>query len=254
MSDLRQVPWLRISAESVAIIASILIAFAIDAWWDQQQEFERERVTIRSLEQELSHNRRKVRNRIEQLERWELLIIESIATAGRDIDDITEQDVVEKILWIQGPFQTEYFSKAALQDTLASGAYGLIRSSELRQAINGYEQVLTQDLDRQLSLTQFWANEMGPYHMEHADLLAMFQASGPAGMSWASRFNLPKPDTNIQLNLAAFVGNQKYTNLLTARLVQQDLLADSHRELIASMDLVLKLINNEVNEKHTGTH
>lgn len=29
-----QIPWLRIGAESVLIVASILLAFGIDAWWD----------------------------------------------------------------------------------------------------------------------------------------------------------------------------------------------------------------------------
>jgi hypothetical protein len=39
--SVRQVPWPRIVAEAVAIVASILLAFAIDAWWqDRSQRLE----------------------------------------------------------------------------------------------------------------------------------------------------------------------------------------------------------------------
>ena len=34
----KQVPWFRVGAEAIAVIASILIAFAIDAAWDQRQD------------------------------------------------------------------------------------------------------------------------------------------------------------------------------------------------------------------------
>jgi len=34
MNGSNQIPWPRISAEAAVIIASILFAFAIDAWWD----------------------------------------------------------------------------------------------------------------------------------------------------------------------------------------------------------------------------
>jgi hypothetical protein len=37
-----RIPWKRLAAESVAIVASILLAFAIDAWWDGQRDRGRE--------------------------------------------------------------------------------------------------------------------------------------------------------------------------------------------------------------------
>jgi hypothetical protein len=37
-----RIPWRRLAAESVAIVASILLAFAIDAWWDGQRDLDRE--------------------------------------------------------------------------------------------------------------------------------------------------------------------------------------------------------------------
>jgi hypothetical protein len=34
----QKIQWKRLSVEAVAIVASILFAFAIDAWWDDRQK------------------------------------------------------------------------------------------------------------------------------------------------------------------------------------------------------------------------
>jgi len=36
MSNADKTPWKRIAVEAVAIVASILLAFAIDAWWENR--------------------------------------------------------------------------------------------------------------------------------------------------------------------------------------------------------------------------
>ena len=46
MQNVREIPWLRIGAESVAIVASILVAFGIDAWWEGRQS---QRAEVRQL-------------------------------------------------------------------------------------------------------------------------------------------------------------------------------------------------------------
>jgi hypothetical protein len=43
MSSARNVPWFRIAAEGAVVVASILLAFAIDAWWDERLERRAER-------------------------------------------------------------------------------------------------------------------------------------------------------------------------------------------------------------------
>ncbi len=33
-----QIPWLRVFVEGVVIVGSILLAFGIQAWWDEREE------------------------------------------------------------------------------------------------------------------------------------------------------------------------------------------------------------------------
>ena len=44
-----QIPWARVLVEGVVIVASILLAFGIDAWWEQRQDREEERRILQAL-------------------------------------------------------------------------------------------------------------------------------------------------------------------------------------------------------------
>jgi hypothetical protein len=53
----RQVPWLRVFVEGVVIVASILMAFGVQAWWDGRQERVLRTQYLTALTQELTENR-----------------------------------------------------------------------------------------------------------------------------------------------------------------------------------------------------
>ena len=47
------IPWKRIAVEAAAIVISILLAFAIDAWWAEKKEKDVERRTLQALRSDL---------------------------------------------------------------------------------------------------------------------------------------------------------------------------------------------------------
>jgi len=56
MSNTQTTPWKRLPVEVAAIVASILLAFAIDAWWEEAKDGRRERAHLLSLHKEFSEN------------------------------------------------------------------------------------------------------------------------------------------------------------------------------------------------------
>ena len=50
----KQVPWVRIVAEGIAIVISILLAFAIQAWWEGQGERDRRDAILLGLASDLA--------------------------------------------------------------------------------------------------------------------------------------------------------------------------------------------------------
>ena len=56
MKNTQDIPWIRITAEATAVLASILLAFAIDAWWVERLERVAEREELSRLHQEFASN------------------------------------------------------------------------------------------------------------------------------------------------------------------------------------------------------
>jgi hypothetical protein len=49
MTETQNIPWKRLSVEAIAIVTSILLAFAIDAWWQvrgQRAEFQNQQLAL----------------------------------------------------------------------------------------------------------------------------------------------------------------------------------------------------------------
>ncbi len=64
----RQVPWLRVFVEGVVIVASILLAFGIEAWWDGVQDRAEEHEILLGLRVEFVDHRSKI---VRIGDRWE---------------------------------------------------------------------------------------------------------------------------------------------------------------------------------------
>lgn len=57
MAELQELPWKRLTIEAAAIVASILLAFAIDAWWEDRQNRQEEQQVLQGLHTEFEENR-----------------------------------------------------------------------------------------------------------------------------------------------------------------------------------------------------
>jgi len=55
---------MRISIETTAIVGSILLAFAIDAWWDSWRDIERESMLLVALDHDFEQNRNLLRETV----------------------------------------------------------------------------------------------------------------------------------------------------------------------------------------------
>ena len=89
MPEQNSLSWKRIFAEGAAIVASILLAFAIDAWWVDRNEIERESRILMSLLAEIDQNQELLRQAGDEYKRRymdALKILEYIDASATDID------------------------------------------------------------------------------------------------------------------------------------------------------------------------
>lgn len=132
----RTIPWLRITAESVAVIASILIAFAIDAWWDQRQTAEIKSELIDSLKGDFRENLTEIQRAIEvansdikQMDRFRSLYQESDFSS---IDDLGNS--------LRPAFHDDWpdLVVSTLDSAISNGAISLIANVDVNKAISDF--------------------------------------------------------------------------------------------------------------------
>ena len=135
MDRLRRLPWLRIFAEGAAIVASILLAFWIQAWWEGRQERNDERAALTSLLREFQ--------KLKAIHDWSvtynLAIRDSIreltnAAVGPEntLDDRDVDRLVADLYWNQ---DLSLWAAPVLSAVVFSGDLELITNSTLRQKL-----------------------------------------------------------------------------------------------------------------------
>jgi hypothetical protein len=131
----RQLPWPRLAAESAAIVASILLAFAIDAWWADRGETNREQEILGALLDDFRASR-------DEIDRWlayhraakeTATRLLQVATGEGDPVSAAEFDrFLSDLTWID---PRRHFTTLTLDAVIAGGEIALIRDDDLRRQI-----------------------------------------------------------------------------------------------------------------------
>ena len=155
MAGNEKIPWKRISVEAAAIVASILLAFAIDAWWSARQLSVQEREILVQLRAEFEFNER-------MLDEHRRLQINIIAAATRllemtgpneelgvDTKSIAQDMRIVTNWWISDP------QSGVVSTIIQSGQLAIIRSDKLRNAVAGWPAIVQDTRDEELDVVAF---------------------------------------------------------------------------------------------------
>jgi hypothetical protein len=126
--------WLRIGAESVAIVASILLAFAIDAWYERTVEQRLEVDYTRRITDELMVIKSAMQRELDGVRRS----IEEGEYASAFFDGRTESLASDRLvasLYYFGLDSLQIFDLSVYEDLISSGRLGLISDLDRRASI-----------------------------------------------------------------------------------------------------------------------
>ena len=138
-----QIPWLRVFIEGVVIVGSILLAFGIDAWWDEGQERRGEQEVLTSLQAEFEEN-------VDLLDAWIGIHHRVDVATERFLDLLSEMPEGQRVSVpdsivaqaIRGP--TYQPIRASLDAALSSGQIELIASTELQRNLATWSRLLAE--------------------------------------------------------------------------------------------------------------
>ncbi len=191
----RQVPWLRVFVEGVVIVGSILLAFGIDAAWEERQEREEERALIQEIRTTLSEDLEGVTQEADTMI-WVNEGLQSLIQsleAGAELDSV-DPDHQRAFLALHrfvvvtvryGPFET-----------LKARGFDLVSNPALRVRLTSlYENqfprlIENSEIDRRLSRERIL-----PYMVEYLEL--------DTGGNWVARQRVPEA-RSLGLTLARY--------------------------------------------------
>lgn len=216
----------RIGIEGAAIVASILIAFAIDAAWETSQESRRLTSSLSSLVEELDGNRRRLEADLERL-RAHIREVEEYVVLVSSPPDSVSPDRLRTMMGNLSPLRQFPVQQAAFRD-LTSGGLSLLNDGHTRRLILEYGQAMEFHESRQRVAEEWFDRRAAPYDELHGDLVGMRSAA--YGDSWAGR-----NDLKFDFDPSAFVGNRRYANLLAARVFRASSILRAREDLLELM-------------------
>jgi hypothetical protein len=139
MTYSNEIQWKRIVVEATAIVGSILLAFAIDAWWEERLDQVRATEYLWQVRADSHENILRLTEAI-QLEKAQLKATQEILTALRSPDPMTLESAREwtqfepGYLWYSDPRLLE----GAISALVATGEVNLIDDHEIKASLINY--------------------------------------------------------------------------------------------------------------------
>ena len=127
MVNSRQIPWRRTMVESVAIIFSILLAFAIDAGWDGLKERRQEKAFLMLLLGDFEETRSRIDESTDAHLRFIDFARQLLGLLDDDAPDIEPEAIEEMLSNVFFNWHSLYLPSGSRDALFASGDIGIIQ-------------------------------------------------------------------------------------------------------------------------------
>ena len=174
MNDDRKIPWKRISVEAVAIVASILLAFAIDASWEDRQANTNRRDLIRGLTSDfesLVERADKALAITDDIVARNQKLLELLASGdGTGLEDLKR--LLSSFFESSGRLRT---SLPILDTALGAEGLGSIDDSAFFRAVRDFQDE-RENYDRLVRLSaEIFYRDLGPYYRQRFGTIAVLR-------------------------------------------------------------------------------
>ena len=244
--DLKNKWSLRLAAEGAVIVVSILLAFAIDAWWaDRQEELEETRM-LSALLADFNSTRESVRE-IRRYREAKIASISQLLEAAAGTLELAPAQI-DSLLGDLLDSGTVDFSSGALASLFEGGGLTRIRNQDLRQHLTSFTYLIdwTKDLEEPAQQRQhmhwrpfFWSNAYYP-QIENAKErfpgLAIENAT-------------PQIPIREKRDHSPLLGNDQFVGMLATELGSQSTLLRWYAKLEREIGQVTDIIESELSQR-----
>jgi hypothetical protein len=213
----QKIPWPRIFAEGIAIVVSILLAFWIQAWWEDRQLQDNERLILESLLTELTETQRNLR------------IIDSYAGGIRDASKqlleaglgsseiLSDADIDRLIGETTWYIPVDFLATPELDSLVLSDDLWLIENSDLQRLLRIWPKTLIQIRTAIVGQYELFRDRHMPFLEAHA---SMQQIKNTAFVQPGTGIEWPGEISHIKepISHRSLLSDRELLNLLSQRI------------------------------------
>ncbi|MGD2122485.1 MAG: hypothetical protein PVJ76_12105 [Gemmatimonadota bacterium] len=177
----------RLALEGILIVASILIAFLLDAWWEEREAQHRLDQELTSVAREVAENRDLVEYEVDTLERIRAgsEAILALLTGAPTPGSVPVPDTLMFCVTYWSP--TLDLSFGALDALISSGRLAQIRNPDLRLTLAGLRDRVADAVGDELLAQNILMEQVYPAVSKHADLSVVYRIDQRFGIGDLAR-------------------------------------------------------------------
>ena len=229
-------PWRRWAAEVVAIVGSILLAFAIDAWWDDLQLRRDEATAIRQLRDEFLSNSEAIRAAQQSHRRAEVAFDAMLRIIREKGDPAGSYVVPDSVLFELGSWTTLDPATGVLEALVSSGRILLIGDSDLRAELTSWSTELQDVREEEVEDRRITSDQVLPLINQYVPLVSMeHRISGE-----------PAFPSAFEGDLRGLLGSLYFENVMHGRLIRKTNILDAYADLTAQHQSILSRLEERL--------
>jgi hypothetical protein len=247
MNTPTKIPWPRIAVEGVAIVASILLAFAIDAWWEDRQREATEQVVLQTLLNDLQAKQILLADMTTYCEAI-LESVERLLLAASSTDHALSEQAIDRLMgdtwWVRSEAVGD---SAPLSQLIAGGNLSVIANPNLVQQLAELQAAIERAKYHSRNDSAFHENIMTPF---------MIANSNMSQVNKTIRHRPGHPEIKVQsraLGVAEgwrhseLLATTEYQNLLVAKMERlSDILEVGHPGVAGRLSIVIAMLEDEL--------
>lgn len=229
MNSTQNIPWRRVSVEAAAIVLSILLAFSIDAWWQDRSDQIRVKEYLSQVREDTWENQRRLTEAL-QLEKGQQGVVREILVALRNpvpmtLDSARKWTQLEPgFIWYSDPRLLD----GAISALVATGDINLVLDPRVKTSLVNYLGQLKADLNEiDRGVNQFLIHE--------SELLRAFELARVQGTE-SAKVTLANELLSIQNDETAAVVFRLLEKNITSRIWYLEQMLAATEELSSELN------------------
>jgi hypothetical protein len=234
--------------EGTAIVLGILLAFWIDAWWDDRQRVDDERIILQSLLDDLKEKQAVLADS----RRFNDAVLQStiqLLRAANDPNLNLDEDSIDRLIQNTWWYNTDGQWDSAPMQSLAGGNLSIISNQKLLQRIA--ELQVTMSLIRNLFRNDenFHHNTYTPFLVANAYLPQLISKTKHVPGLPESSYQYPEIELSVAQDHSQLLRRKDFQNMLVAKMDRIiDILQNGYRDIDQQLDETILLLNEELTD------